>query len=190
MLREAPILIGSEWRFRFRRQTTSYRIRSNGNLWTHEKPPSSAGLQSRLQFNDMLFRRGSDLKTIDARTSDVFERIQRNEAEDAALRAQIEGERQLRFLAAEIVGAAKAAPVIAEAIEHFAQAMRAPLPRGRAGGLARARSAWRYFDGTFMPESEKLAAFREEYRRFASGGRARAAQATRNADGTFAKEIL
>ena len=65
----------------------------------------------------MLFRRHSDLKTIDARTSDILERIQRIEAEQAALRAEIEGERRLRFLSGEIVGAAQLAPVIGSDIE-------------------------------------------------------------------------
>jgi hypothetical protein len=67
--------------------------------------------------------------------------------------------------------------------------MRAPLPlppRGRAGGLARAKSAWRYFNGTFMPESEKRAAYLQEYERYAAGGRARAFKARRWSDGTFA----
>jgi len=72
-----------------------------------------------------------------------------------------------RILAEQIVGAAQVAPVIGYAIERFAQAMRAPSPRGRAGGLARARRAWRYFDGTFM-------ARRLRYERYATGGRARA----------------
>lgn len=81
-------------------------------------------------------------------------------------------------------------PVIGDAVEKFAQAMRAPVPRGRAGGLARARSAWRYFDGTFVPESEKLEAYRLEYERYASGGRARAASAYRLADGTFGPKCV
>jgi hypothetical protein len=136
----------------------------------------------------MLFRRDSDLKTVDARTSDLLDRIQRIEAEHAALRAEIEGERQLRFLTAELVGVAHAATVIASAFEHFAQALRAPLPRGRIGGLARARKAWRYLDGTFMPESEKLEAYRDEYERYAAGGRARAASAKRDDLGKFAGE--
>ncbi len=134
----------------------------------------------------MLFRRHSDLKTIDARTSDIIERIQRIEAEQAALRAEIEGERQLRFLTVEIVGAAQMAPIIGSAVERFAQAMRcAPLARGVAGGRERARTAWRYSDGTFMPESEKYEAYREERERYSAGGRARAAKALRASDGTF-----
>ncbi len=133
----------------------------------------------------MLFRVRHAVKTTDVRTSDLLERIQRIEAEQSALRAEIAGERQLRFLAAEIVRAAQAAPVIGNAVDNFAQAMRTPVPRGRVGGLARARGAWRYFDGTFMPESEKLEVYREEYERYAAGGRARAATARRATDGTF-----
>jgi hypothetical protein len=127
----------------------------------------------------------SERRTLDRTTSDLLERIQRLEREQAELRARLEGERQLRILAAQIVGAAQVAPVIGEAVEKFAQAMRAPLPRGRAGGVARARTAWRYFDGTFMPESEKLEAFKSDYERYAAGGRARAASAVRDEIGRF-----
>ena len=127
----------------------------------------------------------SDRRALDRTTSDLLERIQRLEREHAELRARLEGERQLRILAAQIVGAAQVAPVIGSAIEKFAQAMRAPSPRGRAGGLARARGAWRYFDGTFMPESARLDARIAEYDRYAAGGRARAARAARSIDGTF-----
>ena len=127
----------------------------------------------------------SDRHTLDRTTRDLLERIQRLEREHAELRARLEGERQLRILAAQIVGAAQMAPVIGGAVEKFAEAMRAPLPRGRAGGIARARSAWRYFDGTFMPESAKLEAVVADYERYAAGGRARAAEATRATDGTF-----
>jgi hypothetical protein len=55
----------------------------------------------------------------------------------------------------------------------------------RAGGLARARSAWRHFDGTFMPESAKIEAQIAEYDRYVAGRRARAARAARSRDGTF-----
>ncbi len=75
------------------------------------------------------------------------------------------------------------------AVEIFAQAMRTPLPRGRAGGLARDRSAWHYFDGTFMPESAKFEARISEYERFAAGGRPRAACARRAPDGPFASSL-
>ena len=121
-------------------------------------------------------------------TSTLLERVQRLEEEQAALRSRLEGERQLRVLMAHVAAAAYTAPVIGDAIERFAQAMRAtraPMSRGCAGGLARTRNAWRYSDGTFMPESEKSEAYRDEYERHAAGGRARAARALRWADGTF-----
>ena len=126
---------------------------------------------------------GAHLVTLRAICSNASSDLRREHAE---LRARLESERQLRILAAQIVGAAQIAPIIGAAIEKFAQAMRAPLPRGRAGGLARASTAWRYFDGTFMPESEKSEAYLADYERYASGGRARAARASRNKDGTFA----
>jgi len=134
----------------------------------------------------MLLRRRHTEPLADALTSDIIDRIQRLEREHAQLHVRREGDRQLRFLAAQIVGAAQIAPVIGDAVEKFAQAMRAPLPRGRAGGLARAQRAWRYFDGTFMPESEKHEAYRREHERYAAGGRIRAESAQRRPDGTFA----
>lgn len=73
----------------------------------------------------------------------------------------------------------------AASIEKSSHAMVAPFPRGKAGGLARSRDAWRYSDGTFMPESKKWEAYQEIYERDAAGGRARAAKALRAADGTF-----
>lgn len=121
-------------------------------------------------------------------TSALTARIQRLEEEQARLRAQLEGDRDLRVFIGHVAAAAKAAPAIGAAIEGFVEAMRAPralIPRGRAGGLARTRNAWRYFDGTFMPESEKHEFYRVEYERYASGGRARSASALRNPDGTF-----
>ena len=132
----------------------------------------------------------SDRRTSGDATSDLLERIQRLEREQAELRSRLEGERQLRILAAQIVEAAQVAPIIGDAVEKFAQAMRAPLPRGRAGGLARARNAWRYFVGTFMPESEKSEAYLADYERYAAGGRARAAAARRAVDGTFLAEAI
>jgi hypothetical protein len=142
----------------------------------------------RVAYNpaDMWLLHRRNRVALDDATSDVLERIQRLEREQAELRARLEGERELRILVAQIVGAAQVAPAIGSAVEGFARAMRAPIPRGRAGGLGRARTAWRYFDGTFMPESEKDEAYRDEYERYAAGGRARSAKATRNADGTFA----
>jgi len=89
----------------------------------------------------MWLRMSRQRRRIEIATSDLRERIQRLERDQAELRSRLEGERQPRILAAQIVGAAQIAPVISEAVEKFAQAMRSPLPRGRAGGLARARTA-------------------------------------------------
>jgi hypothetical protein len=140
---------------------------------------------SSVQSSKMWLLGPSDRRTQGHAASDLLERIQRLEREHAELCARLEGERRLRILAAQIVGAAHVAPIIGGAIEKFAQAMRSPLSRGRAGGLARARSAWRNFDGTFMPESARVDAFASEYERYAAGGRARAATAHRLSDGTF-----
>ena len=118
-------------------------------------------------------------------TSALLTRVQRLEDGQAEMRSRLEAERQIRVLTANIAAAAQVAPTFGAAIERFAEAMRAPLPRGRAGGLARARTAWRYFDGTFMPESEKEAAYLEEYERYAAGGRARAVLGVRDARGRF-----
>jgi hypothetical protein len=104
-------------------------------------------------------------------TSALLARVQRLEEEQGELRGRLEGERQLRILTANLLAAAQTAPTIGVAIECIAQAMRAPVPRGRAGGLARARRAWRYLDGTFMPESEKEAAYLEDYERYARRAR-------------------
>jgi hypothetical protein len=145
---------------------------------------------SSVQSSEMWLLDRSNRRTQGRATSDLLERIQRLEREHAELRSRLEGERQLRILAAQIVGAAQIAPVIGGAVEKFAQAMRAPLKHGHTGGLARARTAWRYFDGTFMPESEKREAHVIEYERYAAGGRARAAAATRLADGTFGPKCV
>jgi hypothetical protein len=100
--------------------------------------------------------------------------VQRLELECESLRrAQAEMSEQLSLSAM-----AKAA----------AEPMRAP--RGQAGGRVRAQRAWRYSDGTFMPESERIAAIEDaalvKYERYAAGGRARAHSAGRFSDGTFA----
>jgi len=118
----------------------------------------------------------------------LLARMRRLEDEQAEMRARLEGERHLRVFTAHIAAAAHVAPAVGAAIERFTEAMRAPLLRGREGGLARSRTAWRYFDGTFMPESEKERAYFEEYERYAAGGRARAAKARRAPDGTFRGE--
>jgi hypothetical protein len=125
-------------------------------------------------------------------TSALKARIQRLEDEQAQLRARLDGDRSLRLFVGHIAAAAQAAPAIGAAIERLAEAMRAPrapIPRGPAGGLVRASTAWRYFNGTFMPESEKEAAYFEEYERYAAGGRARAAKALRGSAGTFLPTI-
>ena len=158
-------------------------------MWTTGTTQAFPSRLPRLQSSVMALFRRYDSQQLVRATSDLTARVQRLETEHAALRARLEGERQLRIMTAHIVAAAQAATAIGFAIERFAEAMRSPLPprpRGRAGGLARAKSAWRYFDGTFMPESEKQTAYVEEYERYAVGGRARANRATRNPDGTFA----
>jgi len=48
-----------------------------------------------------------------------------------------------------------------------------PTPPRGAGGLARARTAWRCLDVTFMLESAEWEAYREEYEPHARGGCAR-----------------
>lgn len=130
------------------------------------------------------FRRHRNEEVIQT-TNALLARIQRLENEQAALQARFEGERQLRIFIEHIAAAAGVGPVLGAAMERFAQAMRAPLPRGRAGGLSRSGNAWRYLDGTFMPEQQKELAYLEEYERYAKGGRARAAIAQRASNGTF-----
>jgi hypothetical protein len=61
----------------------------------------------------------------------------------------------------------------------------APVPRSRAGGLARARNAIRAPDGTFLG-AVAIAAVLDDIREArARGGRARARTARRAIDGTF-----
>ena len=133
----------------------------------------------------MWSKRRHDRSAIERTTSELSERIQRLEREYAELRAQLEGERQLRAFATQVSNAGAMTPVFCAAFERVAESMRAPIPRGRAGGLARARNAWRFFDGSFMPKSAKLDARFAEYERYAAGGRARAATARRASDGVF-----
>jgi hypothetical protein len=138
----------------------------------------------------MLGLHRTDADELRRTTSELLERIQHLESEQSELRAKLEGDRQLRFLIANIMRAALVAPTIGAAVERFAQAMRARLRRGRAGGLARARTAWRYLDGTFMPESAKLEGCLAEYERYAAGGRRRAATADRSSDGKFLPHVV
>jgi hypothetical protein len=116
--------------------------------------------------------------------SDMNTRVQQVEAECARIGLQ----RVLREIHKTAELAVQRGIPAARAIESGLRAAVAPLPRGRAGGLARARSAWRYRDGTFMPESERFEAYREERERHAVGGRARAKRAARYVDGTFAPD--
>jgi hypothetical protein len=115
----------------------------------------------------------------------IVTRLQRLERAHGELHTTLEGDRQLGILIANLMSAGHPAPVIGATIEWFAQSMRAPIPRERLGGLARASHAWRYLNGTFMPESERYEARRQGYERYAVGGRARAASALRAKDGVF-----
>jgi hypothetical protein len=65
------------------------------------------------------------------------------------------------------------------------QAVTALLPPGVAGGVARARHAWRYDDGTFMSYNDDERIQIEQRERMARGGRARAKHAKRKTDGIF-----
>jgi len=76
----------------------------------------------------------------------------------------------------------------AQAIAKGLQAAMAPLPRGVAGGLARAKYAWRYKDGTWISYDEEEQIMRERCQRMSRGGRARAKGAKRAPDGTFVRE--
>jgi hypothetical protein len=124
-------------------------------------------------------------RTSEHAVSELLERIQRLEREQTELHSRLQGEDRLRILATHMIGAEQAASVVDSAIENFAQAMIATLLSGRAVGMARSRKAWRYFDGTFMPESAKLEAYFAGFERYACGGRARAAGARRSSEGTF-----
>jgi hypothetical protein len=125
--------------------------------------------------------------------SELAERLQRLESAHAELLARIAGEAALRRLTCQVSTAASVAPMLGSALEGFASAMRRPLKRGRAGGIARARQAtelWeRWRDGRFMAHEDSEQIGREiaeqEYMRYATGGFARAASASRASDGTF-----
>jgi hypothetical protein len=121
------------------------------------------------KIHSMLLTRRNITLAIERNTSELFARVQRLENEQAALRARLEVARRLRFLVAHIAAAAQVAPAVGAAMEVFAESMRAPVPRGRAGGIARARTAWRYLYGIFMSASKKEAAYLAEYERYAVG---------------------
>ncbi len=145
-----------------------------------------------------LLQRSPDSRSL---TSALQRRIDELEAEIAILREPSDemtdrlrqtvrlADMCLTRLIAQVALAADSALSVGRAVEGFASAMRARPARGRAGGLARARTAWRYSDGTFMPESERAATVEEleaqQYERYAAGGRARARGANRAPDGTF-----
>jgi len=143
-------------------------------------------------------------------TSALREQVQRLTTELAELRAQaltrddpdaiaalaarvdearLRSQRKLDHLLAGICDAGEAALLLGAALENFAANLRVSGKRGRAGGIARARFAWRYSDGAFMPNEEAerlLEEFElEEYEHHAAGGRARASRARRAADGSF-----
>jgi hypothetical protein len=131
---------------------------------------------------------------LEARISEVTDRLQRLERDHARLLARTEGEAALRRVVAGAIEAAQTGAMIGAAIEGFASAMRRPLKRGRAGGLARAsqvsRLRERWPDGRYMTHSDWEQVAREvagaEYMRYAAGGFARAQSARRYEDGTFA----
>jgi len=135
--------------------------------------------------------------TLEAQISEVNGRLQRLERDHAQLIARIEGESALRRLVAAATEAAQTGATIGAAIEGFANAMRRPLKRGRAGGLARARQVSqlreRWSDGRYMAHEDCEQIEREvaeaEYMRYAAGGFARVATAMRAADGTFWQKI-
>ena len=103
--------------------------------------------------------------------------------------ARLRSQRKLDRLLAGIHDAGEAALLLGAAFENFAANLRAPGKRGWAGGIARARLAWRYSDGAFMPNDEAKQLREEfeleEYEHHAAGGRARASRARRAADGRF-----
>jgi hypothetical protein len=126
------------------------------------------------------------LDAIASRTSELLERIQRIAGEQSAIRAN--ADRQLRSVTSEIGSAERVAGIIGDAIHKFAAVMRSPMPRGRAGGIARVKNAWRRCDGKFLPDSGKADAYFAEYERYAAGGRAIVTRAMRAPDGTFLPE--
>jgi hypothetical protein len=159
-------------------------------------PSPLSGLRRSVKSSGMFFTHGTELKALRVTTSTLERRIQQISAELAELRtrvptlddpnlvarlavrvsrAQAKSERELDRFLLEIHSAAETATSLRVKQDR----------RGRAGGLARSRNAWRYSDGTFMAESERQEIYREEYERHAAGGRARAATASRAEDGTF-----
>jgi len=128
-----------------------------------------------------------------AQFSDLRERIQRLEMENASLRVRVESDISQRHSATHT---AAVGSIVGWAMESFACAVRTPARRGRAGGLARAHRAsrlgQRWSDGRFMAHEDWEQIEREiseaEYMRYAAGGFARAASAARAIDGTFLRK--
>jgi hypothetical protein len=116
-------------------------------------------------------------------------------AAEGAIRAQHSRTAMLPGAASapQIGAAAQTGLLVGSAVESFATALRVPLKRGRAGGLARARQVSqldeRWSDGRFMAHEDWEQIEREiadaEYMRYAAGGFARSASARRATDGTF-----
>lgn len=159
-----------------------------------------SSLRHGVKSSGMLFTRASELDALRVTTSTLERRIQQLSVELAELRSRVptlDDPNLIARLAARLSRVHAKADreldrfllAIHSAGETAATLSALEARRGRAGGLARARTAWRYNNGTFMPESEKSEAYREEYERFAAGGRARASQARRASDGTFLPRI-
>lgn len=137
----------------------------------------------------MLFARS----TLEAQISEIRESLQRLKRDHAQLLARIDAEAALRRVVARAVQAAQTGATIGAVLEGFASAMRRPLRRGRAGGLARStlasRIGERWPDGRFMAHADWEQIEREvaeaEYMRYAAGGFARVLTAQRGEDGTF-----
>lgn len=141
-------------------------------------------------------RQMRELRTeVEQMRADVLPLVSR--ASDRAVRRAARAERRRRiaiavFLRRYLAAKVRQADEVGAAFEGFGQAMRSPLPRRQIsllGGRARAKSAFRGKDGTFLSTAEvdalldEIAA--EEYERHAPGGRARAAGALRGSDGRF-----
>jgi hypothetical protein len=148
----------------------------------------------------MLFTYGTELKALRVTASTLERRIQQLSAELAELRAHVPRLDDPNLVARLATQVGRAQAKADRALDRFLVAIQSAAEtaaslrieqdrRGRAGGLARAKTAWRYLDGTFLSEAERHAnieAFEfEEYERHAAGGRARAASAQRTPDGRF-----
>jgi len=133
-------------------------------------------------------------RDIDQLRAEVLGRLQHVEQQITPMTEEIAVTRLKRFLAGmhrvvhlQIEQGVPATRAIAAGL----QAVMAPLPPpppGVAGGVARARHAWRYDNGTFMSYDDEEQILIEQHERMARGGRARARSAKRAPDGTFLPE--